>query len=159
MLFDYNGTNVILKGTNDFIQKVDIGRTYYEYFGDDIKKYVFTRESDIAVFGTVKYDRPNISIVTYIAYIKDRKITSYSITIPEAKIDEQVPNYALEIANRISYFDKTGVIAIDVSPEDAFVYVDDVFIGKSGQTLYVPALTTNNHRFTIKKENYEIMKQ
>ena len=155
MLFDYNGTNVILKGTNDFIQKVDIGRTYYEYFGDDIKKYVFTRESDIAVFGTVKYDRPNISIVTYIAYIKDRKITSYSITIPEAKIDEQVPNYALEIANRISYFDKTGVIAIDVSPEDAFVYVDDVFIGKSGQTLYVPALTTNNHRFTIKKENYE----
>ncbi|MBW5411097.1 PEGA domain-containing protein, partial [Brachyspira hampsonii] len=155
MIFEHNGSNVILKGTNDFIQKVDIGKTYYEYFGDDIKKYIFTRDSDIAVFGSVKYDRPNINIVTYIAYIKDRKITSYSITIPEAKIDEQIPNYALDIANRISYIDKTGVIAIDVSPEDAFVYVDDVLIGKSGQTLYVPALTTNNHRFTIKKEYYE----
>lgn len=155
MLFDYNGTNVILRGTNDFIQKVDIGRNYYEYFGDDIKKYVFTRNSDIAIFGTVEYNRPNISVATYIAYIKERKITSYSITIPEAKIDEQIPNYALEIANRISYLDKTGVIAIDVSPEDAFVYVDDVFIGKSGQTLYVPALTTNSHRFTIKKEAYD----
>ena len=155
MLLDYNGTNVILKGTNDFIEKVDIGRTYYEYFGNDIKKYVFTRNSDIVIFGTVKYDRPNINVETYIAYIKERKITSYSITIPEAKIDEQIPNYALEIANRISYLDKTGVIAINVKPEDAFVYVDDVFIGKSGDTLYVPALTTNSHRFTIKKENYD----
>lgn len=155
MIFEHNGSNVILKGTNDFLEKVDIGRSYYEYFGDDIKKYVFTRDSDVAVFGTIEYDRPNVNIVTYVAYIKDRKITSYSITIPEAKIDEQIPNYALEIANRISYLDKTGVIAIDVSPEDAFVYVDDVFIGKSGETLYVPALTTNNHRFTITKDKYE----
>lgn len=155
MIFDYNGTNVILKGTNDFIQKVDIGKNYYEYFGDDIKKYVFTRNSDIAIFGTVEYKRPNINIVTYVAYIKDRKINSYSMTVPEARIDEQVPNYALEIANRISYLDKTGIIAIDVSPPDSFVYVDDIFVGKSGDTLYVPALTTNNHRFTIKKESYE----
>lgn len=155
MILNYNGTNVILLGTNDFIQKADIGNTYYEYFGDDIKKYVFTRNSDIAVFGTIEYKRPNIDIITYIAYIKDRKITSYSITIPEAKIDEQMPNYALEIANRISYLDKTGVIAIDVKPEDAFVYVDDVLIGKSGERLYVPALTTNSHRFTIKKDHYE----
>ncbi|MCZ9996347.1 hypothetical protein OFR22_13265 [Brachyspira hyodysenteriae] len=107
-------------------------------------------------FGTVEYNRPNISVATYIAYIKERKITSYSITIPEAKIDEQIPNYALEIAVRISYLDKTGVIAIDVSPEDAFVFIDgDVFIGKKGKTLYVPALTTNSHRFTIKKEAYD----
>ena len=155
MIFDYNGTNVILKGTNDFIQKVDIGKNYYEYFGDDIKKYVFTRNSDIAIFGTIEYKRPNINVVTYVAYIKDRKISSYSMTVPEAKIDEQVPNYALEIANRISYLDKTGVIAIDVSPPDSFVYVDDIFVGKSGNTLYVPALTTNSHRFTIKKESYE----
>ncbi len=155
MIFDYNGTNVILKGTNDFIQKVDIGKNYYEYFGDDIKKYVFTRNSDIAIFGTVEYKRPNINVVTYVAYIKDRKISSYSMTVPEARIDEQVPNYALEIANRISYLDKTGIIAIDVSPPDSFVYVDDIFIGKSGDTLYVPALTTNSHRFTIKKEAYE----
>lgn len=77
------------------------------------------------------------------------------MTVPEARIDEQVPNYALEIANRISYLDKTGIIAIDVSPPDSFVYVDDIFVGKSGDTLYVPALTTNNHRFTIKKESYE----
>ncbi len=155
MIFDYNGTNVILKGTNDFIQKVDIGKNYYEYFGDDIKKYVFTRNSDIAIFGTVEYKRPNINIVTYVAYIKDRKINSYSMTVPEARIDEQVPNYALEIANRISYLDKTGIIAIDVSPPDSFVYVDDIFVGKSGNTLYVPALTTNSHRFTIKKQSYE----
>ena len=155
ILFDYNGSNVILKSTNNFIQKVDIGKSYYEYFGDDIKKYVFTRNADIAIFGTVEYKRPNINVVTYIAYIKERKINSYSVTIPEARIDEQIPNYALEIANRISYLDKTGIIAIDVSPEDAFVYVDDVFIGKSGQTLYVPALTTNSHRFTIQKETYE----
>ena len=155
MIFDYNGTNVILKGTNDFIQKVDIGKNYYEYFGDDIKKYVFTRNSDIAIFGTVEYKRPNINVVTYVAYIKDRKISSYSMTVPEARIDEQVPNYALEIANRISYLDKTGIIAIDVSPPDSFVYVDDIFVGKSGNTLYVPALTTNSHRFTIKKESYE----
>lgn len=155
MIFDYNGANVILKGTNDFIQKVDIGKNYYEYFGDDIKKYVFTRNSDIAIFGTIEYKRPNINVVTYVAYIKDRKISSYSMTVPEAKIDEQVPNYALEIANRISYLDKTGVIAIDVSPPDSFVYVDDIFVGKSGNTLYVPALTTNSHRFTIKKESYE----
>ena len=155
MIFDYNGTNVILKGTNDFIQKVDIGKNYYEYFGDDIKKYVFTRNSDIAIFGTIEYKRPNINVVTYVAYIKDRKISSYSMTVPEARIDEQVPNYALEIANRISYLDKTGIIAIDVSPPDSFVYVDDIFVGKSGNTLYVPALTTNSHRFTIKKESYE----
>ena len=155
ILFDYNGTNVILKNTNNFIQNADIGKNYYEYFGDDIKKYVFTRNSDVAIFGTIKYDRPNISITTYIAYIKERKINSYTITIPEAKIDEQIPNYALEIANRISFLDKTGIIAIDVSPKDAFVYVDDVLIGKSGETLYVPALTTNRHRFTIKKEEYE----
>ena len=155
VLFDYNGSNVILKSTNNFIQKVDIGKNYYEYFGDDIKKYVFTRNADIAIFGTVEYKRPNINIKTYIAYIKDKKINSYSVTIPESRIDEQIPNYALEIANRISYLDKTGVIAIDVSPEDSFVYVDDVFIGKSGQTLYVPALTTNSHRFTIQKDRYE----
>ena len=156
MIFDYNGTNVILKGTNDFVQKVDIGKNYYEYLGDDIKKYVFTRDSDVAIFGTIEYKRPNINIVTYVAYIKARKITSYSITIPESKIDEQIPNYALEIANRISYMDKTGVIAIDVSPPDSIVYVDDVFIVKSGEELlYVPALTTNTHRFTIKKESYE----
>ena len=69
MIFDYNGTNVILKGTNDFIQKVDIGKNYYEYFGDDIKKYVFTRNSDIAIFGTIEYKRPNINVVTYVAYV------------------------------------------------------------------------------------------
>ncbi|MCZ9996348.1 hypothetical protein OFR22_13270 [Brachyspira hyodysenteriae] len=31
-------------------KKVDTGRNYYGYFGDDIKKYVFTRNSDIAIF-------------------------------------------------------------------------------------------------------------
>ena len=155
ILFDYNGTNIILKNTNNFLQKVDIGKTYYEYFGDDIKKYVFTRDADIAIFGTVEYKRPNINITTYIAYIKDKKIISYLITIPESKLDEQIPNYALEIANKISYLDKTGVIAINVSPSESFVYIDDVFIGKSGQTLYIPTLTTNSHRFTIKKEKYQ----
>ncbi|WP_300369470.1 hypothetical protein [Brachyspira sp.] len=155
VLFDYNGTNVILKNTNNFTQKVDIGKNYYEYFGDDIKKYVFTRNSDVAIFGTIEYDRPNINITTYIAYIREKKINSYFITIPEAKIDEQIPNYALDIANKISFLDKTGIIAIDVSPKDAFIYVDDVLIGKSGETLYIPALTTNDHRFTIKKDSYE----
>lgn len=155
MIFEHNGSNIILRGTNDFVQKVDIGKNYYEYSGDDIKKYVFTRNTDVAIFGTVEYKRPNIEVVTYIAYIKYKKIVSYSLTVPEARIDEQIPNYALEIANRISYVDKTGIIAIDVTPPDSFVYVDDVFIGKSGSTLYVPALTTNSHRFTIKKEAYE----
>lgn len=155
ILFNHNGSNIILKNTNNFIQNVDIGKNYYEYFGDDIKNYVFTRNCDVAVFGTIEYDRPNINIKTYVAYIREKKINSYSISIPESKIDDQIPNYALDIANKISFLDKTGVIAIDVSPEDAFVYVDDVLVGKSGKTLYVPALTTNNHRFTIKKESYE----
>lgn len=34
MIFEHNGSNVILKGTNDFLEKVDIGRSYYEYFGE-----------------------------------------------------------------------------------------------------------------------------
>ena len=60
MIFEHNGSNIILRGTNDFVQKVDIGKNYYEYFGDDIKKYVFTRDADVAVFGTVEYKCCNI---------------------------------------------------------------------------------------------------
>ena len=81
ILMEYNGSNVIVKNTNDFLQDIDTGYSYYEYSGEDIKKYVFTRDSDIAIFGTVEYKRPNIEIVTYVAYIKERRINSYKLTI------------------------------------------------------------------------------
>lgn len=155
ILFNYHGTNVILKNANDFTKNVEIGNIYYQYFGDDIKEYVFTRDAEIAIFGTIDQKRPNVVITTYIADIKSRQLTSYTINLPEATIDEQIPNYSLEIANRISHLDKTGVISLNVEPPGAFVYVDNVFIGKSGNTLYIPALTTNTHRFTIKKDLYE----
>ena len=123
--------------------------------GDDIKKEVFKRDADVVIFGSIEYKRPNISVITSIAYVKERKIDTYSIEVSEAKIDEQIPIYDLDIANRISYVDKTGTIAIDVEPEGAFVYVDNALIGMSGDTLYLPTLTTNAHRFTIKKDLYE----
>lgn len=155
IIVEYNGSNVIVRNTNDFLQTVDIGSSYYEYFGEDIKKYVFTRDSDIAIFGTIEYKRPNISITTYVAYIKERKINSYNTEISEARIDEQIAVYALDMANKINNLDKTGVIAINVEPEDSFIYIDDILMGRSGETLYIPALTTNSHRFTIKKDMYE----
>ena len=155
ILMEYNGSNVIVRNTNDFLQDIDTGYSYYEYSGEDIKKYVFTRDSDIAIFGTVEYKRPNIEIVTYVAYIKERRINSYKLTISEARIDEQIPLYALDIANRISHLDKTGVVAINVEPENSFIYIDNILMGTSGSTLYIPALTTNSHRFTIKKDMYE----
>lgn len=155
IIVEYNGSNVIVRNTNDFLQEVDIGSYYYEYFGEDIKKYVFTRDSDIAIFGTVEFDRPNIIIVTYVAYIKERKINSYKVELSESTIDEQIPLYALDIANRISHLDKTGVVAINVEPPNSFIYIDNILMGISGDTLYIPALTTNSHRFTIKKDLYE----
>ena len=155
ILMEYNGSNIIVKNTNDFLQDIDTGYSYYEYFKDDIKKYVFTRDSDIAIFGTVEYKRPNFVITTYIAYIEERKIDSYRLELSEARIDEQIPLYALDIANRISHLDKTGVIAINVKPDNSFIYIDNILMGVSGSTLYIPALTTNSHRFTIKKDMYE----
>ena len=155
IIMEYRGSNVIVKNTNDFLQEIDTGGSYYEYFGEDIKKYVFTRDSDISIFGTVEYKRPNIEIVTYVAYTKERRIDSYKLTISEARIDEQIPLYALDIANRISHLDKTGVVAINVEPENSFIYIDNILMGTSGSTLYIPALTTNSHRFTIKKDMYE----
>lgn len=155
IIIEYKGSNVIVKNTNDFLQKIDTGYNYYEYFGKDIKDYVFTRDSDISIFGTVEYKRPNIIITTYVAYIKERKINSYKVELSEAGIDEQIPLYALDIANRISHLDKTGVISIDVEPENSFIYIDNILMGVSGDTLYIPALTTNSHRFTIKKDMYE----
>lgn len=155
VIINYNGSNVIVKNTNDFVQNIELGGYFYEYTGDDIKKEVFKRDADIVIFGSIEYKRPNISVITSIAYVKERKIDTYSIEISEAKIDEQIPIYALDIANRISYVDKTGTIAINVEPEGAFVYVDNALIGMSGDTLYLPTLTTNAHRFTIKKDLYE----
>lgn len=155
IIMEYNGSNVIVRNTNDFLQEIDTGGSYYEYFGDDIKKYVFTRNSDIAIFGTVDYQRPNFVITTHVAYIRERKIDSYKLEISEARIDEQIPLYALDIANRISHLDKTGVIAINVEPENSYIYIDNILMGISGSTLYIPALTTNSHRFTIKKDMYE----
>ncbi len=155
IIMEYNGSNVIVRNTNDFLQEIDIGGSYYEYFGEDIKKYVFTRDSDIAIFGIVEYKRPNIVITTYVAYIEERKINSYKVELSEVRIDEQIPLYALDIANRISHLDKTGVIAINAEPENSFIYIDNILMGMSGNTLYIPALTTNSHRFTIKKDMYE----
>ena len=155
IIMEYNGSNVIVRNTNDFLQEIDTGGSYYEYFGDDIKKYVFTRNSDIAIFGTVDYQRPNFVITTHVAYIRERKIDSYKLEISEARIDEQIPLYALDIANRISHLDKTGVIAINVEPENSYIYIDNILMGISGSTLYIPALTTNSHRFTIKNDMYE----
>lgn len=156
VVLDYNGSNVLVKNTNGFTQSISLGDVYYQYNGENIKEYVFENgNSDISVYGTIEYKRPNIHINTYVAYIKDRKIHSYSVEIPESQIDDYIPIYALEIANKISLLDTTGVVAINVEPKESFVYIDDVLIGVANDTLYIPALTTNSHRFTIKKDDYE----
>ena len=156
VLLDYNGSNVLVKNTNGFTQKISLGDVFYQYNGNDIKNYIFNNsKSDISIYGTLEYKRPNIEINTYVVYTKEREIHSYSIEIPESKIDEYIPIYALEIANKVSLLDTTGVIAINVEPKESFVYIDDVLVGIASDTLYIPALTTNHHRFTIKKDNYE----
>ncbi|AFR70582.1 hypothetical protein B2904_orf1243 [Brachyspira pilosicoli B2904] len=73
VIINYNGSNVIVKNTNDFVQNIELGGYFYEYTGDDIKKEVFKRDADIVIFGSIEYKRPNISVITSIAYVKERK--------------------------------------------------------------------------------------
>lgn len=156
MLYDYKGETVILNNKKYlFDKRVVIGDSFLKYNGEDIENYIFTRDSDFAIYGKVEVTRRLITITTYIADIKARTIKSYKIDLTEALLDEELPSYAFDIANRINAMQKTGIISLDITPPGALVYVDNVFIGRSDNTLYLSSITTNSHRFTIIKDSYE----
>ena len=158
VIYNYNGEDVILLGTNNTVRHALLDDSLYIYLGDDMEEYIFNSDADIAIFGAVDFQRPNIVITSYIADIKSRKINAYKISIPESAIDDEIPNYSYEIANRISSSPKTGIVAINVNQEDAFVYLNNTFVGRtSTETMYIPAITTNKHRFTIMKDGYALI--
>ncbi len=57
---------------------------------------------------------------------------------------------------RINVVPKTGIVAINIDEVDALLYLNNNFIGKStGETIYIPAISTNKNRFTIVKEGFD----
>ncbi len=154
-LYMYDGQPVILADNNDFVRDINIGNNFSVYTNSsNIEEYVFTRNADIAIFGTIDSRRNTVIITAYIAEINARSLSSYSIEINEFEIEQMLPLFCMEIANQMNAIDKTGTISIATNPADAFLYIDGVYITKTQNRVFIPSLTVGNHRITIKKDDY-----
>lgn len=154
MFYNYKGTNILVRGFTNFNLPVSVSENYLYYEGKDIEQYVFKRPSDYAVYGTITKTRRTVIVEAFIAEIKSKKLTSYKVEVANEDVDEGLNRYAFEIANRINSMPKTGIVAVKTEPKSSLVYIDDVYIGKSDDLLYITALTTNSHKFSIRNDFY-----
>lgn len=152
----YRGMGIILSNNNDFKREPNIRENFIDYGKEDIITNALARENDIVVYGDIKSTRYTVIITAYIAETHAKTVNSYSIEIDYAEIEEALPRFCLEVVNRIDGIEKTGIVKISTEPNDALIYIDEMYMGKtSDQSLYIPSLTVGEHRITVEKPEYE----
>lgn len=155
----YNGSNALVKGNRDYMRAVRVSDQLYYSPTNDILSVLAERGADIFIYGEFAARSDFEIALTARVYRKaSGVIDEITMTIESDAVPEMLARFAYEIATRIDERERVERVRISVTPSDALVYLDGLYLGRAGRDgMFFSSMSVGAHRITLRRENYETL--
>lgn len=154
ILYNYYGTNVILKGNSNFTRRVRVHDNLLSYPNGAYDAVISNRKADIFIYGEIERFGYSLKLTAYIFKRHSGKLLSLDVTIDQEDVDEMLPAFCYEVSMRLNGKEKTHNISVTAEPADAMFYLNGIYFGRTEAGIYLSSLPLGRHRFVMKHEDY-----